>query len=145
MNAEQMWSQYGIEGYHEAWAFEQAPDELAALVISGIKTATCSPMYYYDVLKERMPQVGDHSIILDSKNEAVCIIKTTALRICPFDQVDERQAYKEGEGDRSLAYWRQVHEDYLRQVFKGRDVCFDGDTLLLCEEFEVVWPKQQKP
>lgn len=35
---------------------------------------------------------------------------------CKYADVDERHAYAEGEGDRSLAYWRQVHEPFLEQV-----------------------------
>ena len=35
----------------------------------------------------------------------------------PFDEVSKEHAYKEGEGDRSLAYWRDVHEDFFAEEF----------------------------
>ena len=33
----------------------------------------------------------------------------------PFDEVDEEHAYLEGEGDRSLEYWREVHERFFTE------------------------------
>lgn len=57
--------------------------------------------------------------------------------LVPFDQVSERHAWLEGEGDRSLAYWREVHReafepDYQaagmeeRHLSRPRGCCF-GD------------------
>ena len=46
-------------------------------------------------------------VVLDSKDQAVCIIEITKVSVQPFHQVSADHAYKEGEGDKSLAYWRQ--------------------------------------
>ena len=55
----------------------------------------------------------------------------------PFDEVPEQFAYDEGEGDRSLAYWREAHRNYFsRQRFKDR--AFDEQMPLVCEQFRVV-------
>ena len=35
-----------------------------------------------------------------------CVIETTEVTYRRFDDVDAAFAYEEGEGDRSLAYWR---------------------------------------
>ena len=42
MTAKEMWKESGLAGEYEAWAFGEAPDQLALLVKDGIKTATCS-------------------------------------------------------------------------------------------------------
>ena len=89
--------------------------------------------------EDPLPQSGDYSIILNSKDEAVCVIQTTKTTVVPFDEVSKEHAYKEGEGDRSLAYWRDVHEDFFAEEFAETELEFNGQTRILCEEFQVVY------
>ncbi|MEG0366017.1 MAG: ASCH domain-containing protein, partial [Coprobacillus sp.] len=116
MTEKEMWDAYITENpnykneIYEAWSYgSDTPDLLADLTLKGIKTATASAYPFYEYEKCDLPKEGLHNLIMNSKNEAVCIIKTTKIRVLPFSQVDARQAYREGEGDRSLAYWRDVH------------------------------------
>jgi uncharacterized protein YhfF len=51
--------------------------------------------------------VGDEHVVLNGKDSPICVIRTTELSILSFDQVDERFARDYGEGDRTLAWWRQ--------------------------------------
>ena len=139
MTAEEMWHKSGLRGSYEAWAFGGAPDQLAELVMTGVKTATCSALALYEQEQEELPQAGDYSVILDAAGHAVCIIRTTRVYLAPFDQVSERHAYLEGEGDRSLAYWRQVHEEFFTEELKAAHLAFDEKMQLVCEEFEVVY------
>lgn len=139
MNAEEMWKASGLDGYYESWAFGGAPDKLADLVLRGIKTATCSALDLYELENERIPQEGDYSVILNSKDEAVCIIKTNKVSIVPYEEVSNDHAYKEGEGDRSLDYWRAVHEEFFIDELKPFGLKFDPKMKLVCEEFEVVY------
>ena len=113
MTAEELWERSGFTGTYEAWSFGEAPDKLANLVLQGIKTATCSAYDLYLIDNEPLPQTGDFNVILDSNDEAVCIIKTLKVYITEFNQVSEEHAFKEGEGDRSLSYWRKVHVSFL--------------------------------
>lgn len=140
MTAEELWKQSGLTGKHEAWAFGEAPDKLASLVKDGIKTATCSAYDLYRAENEDLPEVGSYSVILDSNEEAVCIIQTTKVYVTEFDQVPEEHAFREGEGDRSLEYWRKVHEDFLKRELASIHQCFDKSTKVVCEEFELVYP-----
>ena len=139
MTAEEMWKQSGLAGEYDAWAFGEAADKLAALVKAGIKTATCSAYDLYEVEGEDLPQPGETSVILDSADEAVCIIRTTRVYVVPFDEVTAEHAFREGEGDRSLAYWREVHESFLKEELSSIGRSFDGSTRVVCEEFEVVY------
>lgn len=138
MTAEELWKRSGLTGKYEAWAFGEAPDKLAELVRQGTKTATCSAFDLYQINNEPIPRPGDYSIVLNSKNEAVCIIKTLKVYVTEFDRVSDEHAFKEGEGDRSLEYWRSVHENFLKNELASVQRSFDEKTKVVCEEFEVV-------
>ena len=138
MTADEMWKKSGIQGTYQAWAFGGAPDKLADLVVKGIKTATCSALALYEAENEEIPKAGDYSVILDSKGDAVCIIKTTRVYISPFMNVSEEHAYKEGEGDRSLDYWRRIHKEFFTEELLAIRQEFDEAMELICEEFQVV-------
>ena len=144
MNAQEMWNLYStkenITADYEAWAFGDDPDKLAELVLSGVKTGTCSAHVWYELEGEVLPKEGEHSVILDSQDNAVCVIKTTKVYITPFDEVSETHAYKEGEGDRSLAYWRKVHQEFFTGELKEAGLVFDNKMKVVCEEFIRVYP-----
>ena len=138
MTAEEMWEASGIRGEYSTWAFGDDPDRLAKLVKDGVKTATCSLLCLYELEKEPLPEVGEYSVILDSKDEAVCIIRTTRVYIVQFDQVSAEHAYKEGEGSRTLEYWRNVHKRFFADELETIGQAFEADIELVCEEFEVI-------
>ena len=128
MTAEEMWKKFVkecniVEGEYDAWAFGDDADMLAELVRYGIKTGTSSAYPLYEVDNEPLPEASGYSVILDSKDEAVCIIENTKVYVVPFCEVSEEHAYKEGEGDRSLAYWRKVHEAFFFRVYGRSGTC----------------------
>ena len=139
MTAEEMWKLSGLTGTYEAWPFGGAPDKLADLVIRGIKTATCSALILYEAENEKVPEAGDYSVILDSEGNAVCIIQTTLAYIAAYKDVTSDHAFKEGEGDRSLEYWRAVHEEFFTEELSSIGQSFGEDLQLVCEEFKVVF------
>lgn len=118
MKSDQMWQAYKILNQTigdkiDAWAFGVEADYLAELVLMGQKTATSSAFDLYAVGNEPLPKENELSVILDSKENAICIIETTKVEVIPFKEVSEDHAYKEGEGDRRLTYWRELHETSL--------------------------------
>ena len=112
---------------------------MAELVLQGIKTATCSVYDLYLIYNEKIPQEGDYSIILNSNKEAVCIIRTLKVYVTEFSRVSEEHAFKEGEGDRSLEYWRKVHSNFVTNELASVNKLFDEHSKVVCEEFEVVY------
>ena len=56
-----------------------------------------------------------------------------------YNQVSADHAFKEGEGDRSLEYWRMVHESFLTNELSSLHRSFDEYTKVVCEEFEVIY------
>ena len=147
MTAEELWQEFcqkenlDRSTAYEAWAFGGAPDYLAALVMQGIKTATASgyDLYFLAGSEEPVPKSGDYSVILDSKDQAVCVIRTVKTKVVPFDLVDEEQAYKEGEGNRSLDYWRKVHDEFFTEDYANSGMKFDYNCKILCEEFQLLY------
>ena len=144
MNAEEMWQAFPdkkADDTYLAWQYGCAQDKMAQLTLQGTKTATASSYPVYKAENEPVPAVGDYSIILDSQNQAVCIIQTTQIDIVPFYQVDEEQAYLEGEGDRTLTYWREVHRTFFESEMQSIHQKFTEDMLVVCERFKIVYPK----
>lgn len=144
MTAEEMWERcFGgseqINEPYETWAFGDDADKLAELVVQGIKTATSSAYALYAIDGEALPRVGEYSVILDSHDNARCITKTTKVYVTSFDEVSEAHAYKEGEGDRSLTYWREVHEKFFTNCLEEAGLDFSPTMEVVCEEFEVVY------
>jgi uncharacterized protein YhfF len=142
---EAFWAEFvaatGIDGPYEAWAFgdPSLPDlatELALLVRDGPKRATAGLVSDYEDETEMLPAVGDLSVILDGEGSPVCVIRTTEVEVRRFGDVDEAFAWDEGEGDRTLDWWRRAHLWFFEQ--QGAHV--DGDTLMVLEHFDLLWP-----
>ncbi len=113
-------------------------DELGLLIVSGAKTATCSALWEWEVEGDPIPEPGAITIVLNGSNEPLCIIETTEVTVQPYQAVDARFAYEEGEGDRSLEYWRQEHWRYFSRVLPkiGKEPA--PDMPLVCERFRVI-------
>ena len=144
MNAAEMWERFceksGIKADYDDWAFGGAPDALAELVLNGIKTATASAYPLYEQEQEPLPKAGDYSVILNTKGEAVCIIRTTKVYVVLFREVSADHAFREGEDDRSLESWRAVHRDFFTREMNADGLTFDEDMPVVCEEFMRVYP-----
>lgn len=107
---------------------EALADELLDLVLAGRKTATCWPWS-----EPCETEVGKRMIVCDGRGEPRAVIETVSLEARAFDQVDEAFARLEGEGDLTLAWWRQAHRDYFT-----RNGAFAPDMMLWLEVFRVV-------
>ncbi len=132
-----------VRSGYQAWSFGNNPDmanHLGNLVLEGVKTATASLVWSYDSGDDPLPTIGQYSIILNGQDMPLCIIQTTELDIVPFDEVDEAQAYLEGEGDRSLAYWREVHWKFFEEECRLIGRLPELKMPVLCERFTLVYP-----
>jgi uncharacterized protein YhfF len=127
-----------------AWQFGASPDHLAQLVIEGVKTATCSAVVVYEREGEPVPSVDDYSIILNSKDEPLAIIKTVEVTIMPMNQVSEDFAIAEGEGDRTYQYWKDVHVEFFTEELAKFGLHFSEDLMLVCERFDVIDVKNKE-
>src|SRR5262249_50267219 len=113
--------------------------ELAALVVSGRKTATASLPIQAIAEGHPVPKPGDVSIVTLFDGTPVAIIETRDVRLVEWSSVDADFAAAEGEGDRSLAWWRAAHRAYFGRVL-GRLGAppLDDTSLVVCERFRLV-------
>ena len=100
-------------------------DQLLKLVIKGVKTATCSTE---DEPNTSTP--GELWIVRDGSGTPRCVIESTEISYRRFGDVAAAFAHDEGEGDRSLGYWRDAHRNYFGRMGK-----FSEDMMLMCERF----------
>ena len=115
----------------ETFSFGDNPElaqELAELVVAGRKRATC-----WAVSEGELTQIGKRMVMLDGAGKPAAVIETVELTRRRFSEVDAAFAHDEGEGDRTLVYWRQAHRNY----FTRRNT-FAPDMELWCERFRVV-------
>lgn len=126
----------------EAWAFgatKEHADDLLALVLAGTKTGTAASLWDHEATGEPLAAVGAYSIILDGDGVPRAVILTTAVEIVSFDAVTAEHARAEGEGDRTLAYWRDAHERFWRRHSESPRG-FAPDMPVVCERFTLVFP-----
>lgn len=121
-----------------SWPFGANPDHLAQLVIDGVKTATCSAFILYERGNEPIPSVEEYSVILNSKDQPLAIIKTVDVKIMPMNMVPEDFAIAEGEGDKTYRYWKEVHEEFFTEELANFGLEFSEDMMLVCERFELI-------
>lgn len=120
---------------------EASANHLAELTLKGVKQATAGALWSYEAEGADIPYPGYLTIITNWQEEPVCIIQTWQVDITPFNEVSEAFAAHEGEGDGSLAYWKEAHWDFFTREMQtlGREVV---ETMpVVCERFRVIYPK----
>ncbi|MFC2821770.1 MAG: ASCH domain-containing protein [Sphaerochaeta sp.] len=144
MTAKEMWHMFtkksGIKtALYDAWSFGEDADNLARLVLEGKKTATSSVYDLYEYDSDEIPRAGEYSVILDGNDNAICVILLEEVSVVPFKDVDEEQAKREGEGDLSLSFWRNVHEKCFSAWMSEAGMTFNQDTKIVLEKFRLVF------
>jgi uncharacterized protein YhfF len=127
---------YSAEGWGDS---PQMADELGALISSGTKTATCSALWEYEAEDYPLPEVGTKMVVLSGNEEPLCIIETTEVEVRPYDEVDARFAYEEGEGGHSLEYWREAHWRFFSRTLPNIGKEPATDMPLVCERFRIIY------
>ncbi len=150
-SARAMWGDY-LDAHLEH-AFEEAPkvvhfcnneldaDHCADLVKKGIKKATSSSLLGLQYRKEQLPKIGDFMVVTNWEGKAQCIVRTTSVRLRPFFSIDETYARTEGEGDKSLEYWKRTHWDYYTKELEPFGRVPRESMIVVCQEFEKVFQR----
>lgn len=110
----------------------------ANLIRIGQKTATCSLKYWYELDDEPFPQVGHLMVVTDWSSTPVCIVEIDSVKECKYSDVSEHFAYLEGEGDRTLAWWRKAHWGFFAKECEELKIEPCEDMMLILEIFRVV-------
>lgn len=126
-----------IDSFHfeltERWA-----NELLRLVLIGQKQATYSSLLAYQIGGDRIPQVGDLSIVTDWEVIPKCVIETTNVMIIPFKEITFDICKLEWEDD-NLESWREGHINFFSREGKELGYTFTEDMPVIFENFKMVF------
>jgi len=114
-------------------------DQLCDLIVTGEKTAGSSLVKDFEAAGDSLPKEGDFHVVINSEKEPVCIIKILKTERNLFYDVPESVAAAEGEGDKSLAHWQNVHEDFFSFFLEELEIDGLENAEVITEHFEVVF------
>lgn len=140
-------SQVDFDEPYQGWFFGDTPElakSLAGLVLQGKKRASGSLVLINEMKPESAPILDGYSVVTDFEGNPQCVIQTTEIRRLPFNEVDARFAFDEGEGDQTLEYWRDVHYKYFTKECRESGIEFDESMLVCCEGFKLLFPKAER-
>lgn len=118
---------------------EKDANECADLVLQREKRATATSLWWYEANKEELPKAHDNYIVTNWQGIALCVIEVERVEIVPFNEITSEFAEIEGEGDKSLEYWKKVHWDYYHRELEGSKFGPQQNMLIVCEYFRVVF------
>jgi uncharacterized protein YhfF len=125
----------------DRWAEFAGPgplrDKLVDAVLRGAKTATSSLLADWEEEGEPVPVAGERQAVRDSAGAPVAVIEIVSVVIIRLGDADEALARDEGEGFRSVAEWRDAHEDFWLGEDRG-EATLPDDTPVVVERFRLV-------
>ncbi|MGK0545069.1 ASCH domain-containing protein [Halomonas cupida] len=122
---------------------QQEANLCASLILAGKKRATSSLYEGYVRAGLSLPKKGDLHVVTDWQGCPVCVVEVTSVNRCRFIDVTEAFAEQEGEGDGSLAWWREAHWDFFTRECYSLGVQPSEEIALVLECFEVVYPRRE--
>lgn len=128
---------------YQAWYFGDTPGlahELVELVLHGPKRATAGLAAVNDALPDVKPVPGGYSVLTELDGTPRAVVRTTHLDRRAFRDVDAAFAWDEGEGDRSLADWKDGHRRFFTRELGRIGRAFDESMEVDLERFELLYP-----
>ena len=118
---------------------EKDANECAELVVKKIKQATATSLWWFEKNNEALPKVGDQYIVTDWSGNAKAIIETIKVELTPYNNITSEFAKSEGEGDKSLEYWKKVHQAYYSREMQPYNEKFNENMIIICEYFKTIF------
>ena len=128
---------------YQAWYFGDSSElahELVELVLHGPKRATAGLSEFNDQNPRVKPVSGGYSVLTERDGTPRAVIRSTVLERRPFAEVDAAFAWDEGEGDRTLADWKEGHRRFFTRELAPLGRLFDEHMLVDLERFELLYP-----
>ena len=148
-SARSMWGDY-LDS-HLQYAFVPEPRIIAAgtdeadsehqikLILSGGKHAFSHSLLGLQLRKERLPRIGDFTVLTDWDGQARCILRTVAVRLTPFFSI--RLSHAKLDGAASLESWKEEHwQRYTIELAPFGRVPRES-MIVVCEVFEKVFDR----
>jgi uncharacterized protein YhfF len=120
-------------------ATKEPADALFDLAISGIKRATAGSLWVYEANRDPVLAAGDLWILTDFGKTRACVAKNLRVTVKAFGEITEADAETEGEGDKSLDYWRRVHREYFSRECESIGKVFSESMPVVFEEFKIIF------
>ena len=95
--------------------------------------------YWYENGSETMPRANHLQVVTNWDGNPTSIIKTIAVSECKFSEVSPAFAAAEGEGDKSLDWWRKTHWDFFSRECQEQGLTPSENMMLVLENFRVVY------
>ncbi|MCP2329398.1 uncharacterized protein YhfF [Hamadaea flava] len=117
----------------------ESTDELLDLYLRGRKTAGSSIKEDFVTAGDPLPRVGNFWILLNSRDEPGCLLRTEKIAVHKFYDVPPEVAVAEGEGDLSLDYWRRVHQAIYEPHLAEWGLASIADATVVTEYYTLVF------
>ncbi|TVU62240.1 ASCH domain-containing protein [Vibrio atlanticus] len=111
----------------------------AQLILNGEKRASCGLEYWYTYEGEARPIIGHLQVVTDWNGKPICIVEITSVSSCPYNEVTAEFAAAEGEGDKSLEWWKKAHWNFFSRECEELKITPSEDMMLMLEHFKVVY------
>jgi uncharacterized protein YhfF len=118
---------------------EKDANECADLVVKNIKRATATSLWWFEKNNQPLPKVGDLAIVTDWYGTPKAVIETVKVEPTPYNEITPEFAEIEGEGDKSLEYWKKVHKAYYQREMTPFGDNFDEKMIIICEYFKTIY------
>ncbi len=115
-------------------------DELAELVVNGIKRAHATLEQDFTADNDTLPQPGDHLVVLDGRGRPQAIVRNSHVERRHFDEIDDAFAFEAGEGDLTLRWWLTAHRQEFAERAEREGFQVGERAVPILEYFERVWP-----
>jgi uncharacterized protein YhfF/GNAT superfamily N-acetyltransferase len=132
-----------VDTPYQAWYFGDTPalaHELVELVLHGPKRATAGLAAANDESPDSKPERDGYSVVTEFDGTPRAVIRTTSVDRRAFRDVDDAFAWDEGEGDRTLADWKEGHRRFFCRELAAAGQAFDEGMLVDLERFELLYP-----
>jgi uncharacterized protein YhfF len=124
-----------VDAYGDSPELSEA---LLTLIRSGQKRAGTGLLWAMAVDGDPLPAVGDIEIVVDHLNAPALITRVTRVSVVPYSEVTPAYAAIEGEGDGSLAYWRDAHWAFFSRECARIGRAPSEAMPVVCSVFEVL-------
>jgi uncharacterized protein YhfF len=111
---------------------------LAHLVVKGDKRGTTGWVAAAERDGSKIPEAGLVSIVTDGFGYPLCAIRTERVERLRFGDITAAHARAEGEGDRTLEDYRDVHLRYFHREAAQHGLVFSDDAVVFFEHFGVL-------
>lgn len=118
---------------------EKDANQCTDLVVNKIKRATATSLWWFEKNNKPLPKIGDQAIITDWDGTPKAIIETIKIAPTPYNEITSEFAETEGEGDKSLEYWKKVHKAYYQREMDPYGEDFNENMIIICEYFETIY------